>query len=51
MKFSHAVKYNGVYYPPNAEIPEAPTAEATAPAKETTPVEEKTAPKAKTKEK
>lgn len=52
MKFPHAVKYNGVYYQPNVEIAEeAPTAETTASAKETSeeqvaPEKEKTAPKA-----
>ena len=51
MKFGYAVKYNGKYYPANVEIPEASTAEATAPATDNEPVEEEAKSKAKTKEK
>ena len=54
MKFGYAVKYNGVYYQPNVEIPEVQTApvddEATA-ADEATAEGTKATGKAKAKEK
>lgn len=54
MKFGYAVKYNGVYYQPNVEIPEVQTAPVAdeVPAADEAPAEEtKATGKAKTKEK